>query len=140
MTREEMSRKFRQYRGLRLECERLRERLKEKRQEIYSVRVAVSDCAGIRSGDISDKVERAVELIDSLTHFYAEKIARMEGEEREIAEWISRISDSENRSILFMHYIECRTLEEIGEKLFLSERTVWNRRNAALDELCKLAG
>ena len=140
MTREEMIRKFRQYKGLRLECERLRERLREKKQEIYTIRAAVSDCVGIRSGTVADEVERAVELIDSLTHFYTEKLARMEAEEREIAAWIERVADSENRSILFMHYIECMTLEDIGEKMFMTERTVWNRRNAALDELCRLAG
>ncbi len=136
MTRNELTLKLRSYKRLRLECERLRGRISEKRQEMYSLRSAVSGCAGIRSGAISDKVERAVEMTDSLVHFYTERITQYESDEREIAGLISMVSDSGDRSILFMHYIEGRSLEEIAQLMFLSERSIWNHRNAALDEIC----
>lgn len=137
MNRQEMICRLRQYRSLHVECQRLRQRIKDKRDCMYDVRAVAMKCTNIRSGDISDRVERVVEMVDEAVDYYVRKLAEAEAAERGIAGLIDSISDSEERAVLFMHYIEGRTLSDIGQELYLSERTIWSRHNAAIEKLCR---
>ena len=136
MERQEIIRILKQYRSLHVECERIRRRIIEKRDGMYDVQSVVMGGANVRSGDIADKVEQAVESMNCLVEHYTSRIIEASDAESRIAEMIDSISDSEERAVLFMHYIEGKTFAEISEKIFLSERTVWYRHNSAVNRLC----
>ena len=139
MNRQEIIKMFKQYRGLRLECQRLHKRISDKRNDIYDVKAVVMSGANVRSGDIADRVERVVEMLNDLADFYIRKVEEAEQSEREIVEMIDRLSDSEERGVLVLHYVEGKTFLEIGDDMHLSERTVWYRHNCAIGKLCDQA-
>lgn len=136
MNRQEIIRILKQYSGLHLECQQLRKRITDKRNDIYDVRAVVMNGASVRSGNIANRVERVVEMMNDLADFYTRKVEETEESERRITELIDRISDSEERMVLFLHYVEGKTFLEIGDALHLSERTVWNRHSCAIGRLC----
>ena len=117
-------------------CQQLRKRITDKRNDIYDVRAVVMNGASVRSGNIANRVERVVEMMNDLADFYTRKVEETEESERRITELIDRISDSEERMVLFLHYVEGKTFLEIGDALHLSERTVWNRHSCAIGRLC----
>ena len=135
-TREKIIHTLKQYRPIHLECERLRLRIIDKRGDMYSIRAVCTSSAAVKSGSISDRVESVVEAMDSMIHYYADKMAAAESAEKDIMGLINQITDSEKRNVLFMHYIEGKTFFEISEIMIYSERSIWNRHNAALEELC----
>ena len=132
MTPKETVQTLRQYRTLHLECEQLRQRIIDKRHEMYDIQAVVSDSAKVRSGAIADRVESVVEAMDSMTHYYAAKLEERETAEHRIIEMIEQLSDTEERSVLFLHYIEGKSFLDVSELMFLSERTIWNRHNSAV--------
>lgn len=136
MTRQEMIDQLKQYRPVHQECERLRKRIADKRTDMYGIRSAVTGASCVKSNAVSDSVERVVEAMDSMVHYYTEKVAQAEAVERKTVQLIDCISDSEKRCVLFMHYIEGKTFFEISEEMCYSERSIWNRHNAAIEELC----
>lgn len=138
MDRQEIIQTLKQYRGLRLECERLCKRITTKKNDMYDIKACVMSAANVRTGEMADRVERVVEMMDSMVDYYSRKMEECEKSERQIAEMIDRISDSEERGVLFLHYIEGKTFMEIGEEMYLSERTIWYRHNNAINKLCAL--
>ena len=139
MNRQEMIETLKQYKGLHAECRRLRERIDETRAGMYDIQAVAMRGANVRSGDIADRVERAVEMLNSAVDYYVRKLIETEEAERRITELIDSLSNSEERDVLFMHYIEFKSFSEIGRIIYLSERTVWCRHNAAISALCGAA-
>lgn len=140
MTREELTAKLRRYRGIHTECERLRERIAEKKDEMYHLQATVARASAVHSGAVSDRVERVIEQIDGMVDHYTCKVEEAQQEEADIIRTIELIRDSDSRTILFLRYIEGKTAEEISELLPYSVRSIWYRHNAALDLILSFVG
>ena len=132
--------KLKEYRSLHAECDRLRRRISDKRRSMYDIHAFVTDSVHVRSGEIADRVERVVEMMENTVDYYTRKIEEAERSEQSIVEFIDRISDSEERAVLFLHYIEGKTFMEIGDVLYISERTVCCRHKSAIEKLCGADG
>lgn len=136
MDKQDIIRMLKQYRGLHLEALRLRQRILDKRNSLYDIQAVAINGANVRSGEIADRVERVIEMLNSEIDYYTRKMEEAETAERRIAEMIGGIGDSEERGVLFMHYVEGMTFLEIGEGMHLSERSIWYRHKCAIDRLC----
>lgn len=136
MNKQEIIQTLKQYRSLHAECSRLRRRITDKRDSMYDIRSVVTDHVNVKSGEISDRVERVVEMMESAVDFYTRRLEESEASECHIMELIDSLGDCEERTVLFMHYIEGKTFLEIGDILFMSERTVCTRHKSAIEKLC----
>ena len=139
MNRQEIISTMKKYSGLHLECQRLRKRILDKQKDIYDVKAVVMSGASVRSGDIADRVEHVVEMMNDMADYYSRKVEEAEEAERQITEMIDSISDSEERMVLFLHYIEGKTFLLFFDDIHLSERTVWYRHSCAIGRLCDSA-
>lgn len=137
MTRSEARDILRQYRKSRAECEALRRRIESKKNDILYIRGLCSERTPVRSGTVSDRVEAVIEMIDGMIGCYLRKCEETEAIEAGIASIIDRVSHPEGRAVLMLHYIDGYTFEEIAPMVCLSERSVWNRHNSAIDEICR---
>ena len=95
--------------------------------------VTGGSCA--RSSDISDKVERVIELMDGLIHHYADMITEREQQEQRVLDMLACVEAPKHRSVLFCLYIEGVPFEEIPDRLFISERSVWNYADKAIAQI-----
>lgn len=136
MDKQEIIRTLKRYRCLHAECDRLRRRIIDKRDGMYDIHAVVTNSVNVKSGEIADRVERVVEMMESAVNFYTRRLEEAEQSEHRILELIDRIGDSEERTVILMHYIEGKTFLDIGEALYISERTVCNRHRAAIEKLC----
>ena len=51
---------------------------------------------------------------------------------------INRLPDSAERSVLSLYYVDCLTMQEIADKLFYVENTVWKKHARALQHLADI--
>ena len=65
---------LKQYRGLHLESLRLRQRILDKRDSLYDVQAVAINGANVRSGEIADRVERVIEMLNSEIDYYTRKM------------------------------------------------------------------
>ncbi|MBQ9902136.1 MAG: sigma-70 family RNA polymerase sigma factor [Clostridia bacterium] len=136
MNKQEVIQTLKKYRSLHAECDRLRQRIVEKRHSMYDIRAVVTNSVNVKSGEIADRVERVVEMMESAVGFYTYKLEQAEESERRILELLEKITDNEERNVIFMHYIEGKTFLEISDVLYMSERTVCTRHKTAIEGLC----
>ncbi len=135
MTTDEVKERLRAYRRIRNECEGLKNRIERKRSDMHYLQAVVSDSTS-RGRGVSDSVERAVEKIDGLIRYYAERVAECEEAEQTVLEIIGCVDDPDGRSILFLRYIEGERFEDIADALHISNGTMWSRYNTALKNIC----
>ena len=136
MNKQEIIQTLKQYRSLHAECVRLRRRITDKRDSMYDIHSVVTSSVNVKSGEISDRVGHVVEMMENAVAFYARRMEEAEESERRIMELIDSLGDSEERTVLFMHYIEGKTFLQIGDVLYMSERTVCCRHKSAVEKLC----
>lgn len=137
MTKDELKMLLKNYAVLRDDCIRLRRTVEEKKKDILFLRGVVTDGQFVRGGDVSDGVERAVELIDGLIGLYTERIIQLEETQRQVLTLLDAVEDAIGRRILHAHYIEGVKFADIPNMLCISERSVWNYYSKALDEICR---
>ena len=94
---------------------------------------------GGRIYQLAEEKIMSVEMMNDMADYYSRKVEEAEEAERQITEMIDSISDSEERMVLFLHYIEGKTFLEISDDIHLSERTVWYRHSCAIGRLCDSA-
>ena len=134
MTPEQVKQQLGQYRKIRDECERLRRRMEEKKKDMMHLQAVVAD-GMTRSSNVSDSVERAIEQIDALIGYYAQRVVLRESAEREVLKMIESVDEPDGRSILFLRYVEGRRFEEIESELNISENTRKRRYKEAIEKL-----
>ena len=134
MTPEQVKQQLGQYRKIRDECERLRRRMEEKKKDMMHLQAVVAD-GMTRSSNVSDSVERAIEQIDALIGYYAQRVVLRESAEREVLKMIESVDEPDGRSILFLRYVEGKRFEEIELELHISEKTRKRRYNKAIEKL-----
>ena len=131
MTPEQVKQQLGQYRKIRDECERLRRRIEEKKKDMLHLQAVVAD-GMTRSSNVSDSVERAIEQIDALIGYYAQRVVLRESAEREVLKMIESAGEPDGRSILFLRYVEGKRFEDIADELHISIATMWRYYNEAI--------
>lgn len=134
MTKDEVKQQLRQYRKIRDECASLRRRIEGKRADMQYLK-AVLNNGSVRSSDISDSVERAIELMDGLIRQYASILYRREEAEIQTLALIEQVDEPDGRSILFLRYIEGKRFEDIADELHISVRNMWRLYSDAIEKL-----
>jgi DNA-directed RNA polymerase specialized sigma subunit len=112
------------------------ERLYELRLEMtgvqaisYSEKVQTS-CSGDKIGDVVAKVIDTECEVDSLIDIMAE-------EKQRIANQISLLSNTRHKEVLYLKYIELRSISEIAEMLEITVRGVKKAHRKALEDFGK---
>ena len=127
MTKDEIKQQFKRCATLHEECGTIRRRIEDKREDMHYLRAVVTSGTYSRSSNISDKVEHVIELMDGLIHHYAEMLAEREQAEQRVLDMLRYVQKPE--------YIEKMPPEEISQRLHISERSVWNYVNAAMEQI-----
>ncbi len=135
MTKDEVKQQFKHYTVLCRECEGIRRKIQDKREDMHYLQSVVTGGSCARGSDISDKVERVIELMDGLIHHYTDMIMEREQQEQLVMDMLACVDTPEYRNVLFCLYIEKVPLKEIPDRLFISERSIWNYANAAIEQI-----
>lgn len=122
MTVEEVKARLRRYNDLRHECRRLARRIQSKRRDMEGLRAVKTDAL---PGGKGNSLESAVERIDALERRYRDKLLIRDAARLSAEALIALAQDETGRDILELHYIDGVRFEDIPEKLFISERTMW---------------
>ena len=125
-----------QYLRQKTECEYLYEKIRSKREDMQTLKAVTADSVARHGNEVSDYVEKAIEQIDGLITYYAKMVVQREESERQVLSMIERISDSDAYLVIYLHYIQGVSFEEIPQRLLISQRSMWNRYRNALDFLC----
>lgn len=139
MTKDELKALLKEYAALREDCVRLRRTVEEKRADMLFLRGVVTDGQFVHGSDVSDRVERAVELMDGLIRFYTDKIIEREARQQRLLTLLELTDNPIGHRILYAHYIEGVKFSDIPDMLCMSERSVWNYYSKALDDICRNA-
>ena len=135
MTKDEVKQQLKQYTQLCHECEGIRHKIEEKREDMHYLQAVVTGGRYARGSDISDKVERVIELMDGLIHHYADRLLQREQQEKRVLDMLACVENPRHRDVLFCLYIERIPFEEIPDRLFISERSIWYYANAAIEQI-----
>lgn len=135
MTKDEVKQQFKHYAALCRECEAFRRKIEDKREDMHYLQAVVTSGSCARGHDISDKVERVIELMDGLIHHYTDMIMEREQQEQRVMDMLACVDTPEHRNVLFCLYIEKVPFEEIPDRLFISERSIWNYANKAIEQI-----
>ena len=118
MTYKELS----QYRGL---IKRI-EQLEAQKEEI--AQLSASMINGLPRGKrISDPTYQAYLRADKLDELVMEERIRAVAELERLTEYIASVEDVEMQNILTARFVEGKTYEEIGEKLYMHQSTVYKK-------------
>lgn len=137
MTPEQVKQQLGRYRKIRDECERLRRRMEEKKKDMLHLQAVVAD-GMTRSSNVSDSVERAIEQIDALIGYYAQRVVLRESAEREVLKMIESVDEPDGRSILFLRYVEGKRFEDIADELHIANGTMWKYYKVALKKCSEM--
>lgn len=84
---------------------------------------------------VSDKIGNAVAIIDSIDQKIADKMTELREEKERIEHAISCVQDVRLQTILRYKYINGMTLEQIAEKMDMSERHIIRMHISALEKI-----
>lgn len=122
MTVNEVKERLRQYRRMCRECRSLERQIKCKRRDMENLRAVKSDAL---PGGRENSLESAVERIDALERRYNDKRLVRDAARMSVEALIAQVEDEAGRDILELHYLDGVRFEDIPEKLYVSERTMW---------------
>ena len=128
--------RLREYRRLKRDCERLRHKIQDKRQDMNYIKAVVTDGVAVNNGDIANHVERAIELMDGLICRYTALICEREQAEHRLLDLLQTVKNEDGRRVLYLRYMEDKEFMDIAEELHLSERTLFYRSKQAIDDIC----
>ncbi|MEG1965618.1 MAG: DUF1492 domain-containing protein [Oscillospiraceae bacterium] len=89
----------------------------------------------ISGGSREDKIQTAVEMIDSLRDEIKEQIQNLILEKQKLDNAINSVEDNTLQLLLEYRYIDGLKFENIAEKMSYSWRWILNLHGKALDEL-----
>lgn len=129
MTIFEVKERLRAYRRACRRCEELEKQIARRRADMRTLRAVRTDSL---PGGKGNSMEAAIEKIDGM-----ERRLRSEQSERDAAladvrALIGKVTDEEGMAILSLRYIDGVRFEDIPERLFISERSMWRRYNAVI--------
>lgn len=119
------------------ECARLSRRIRDKREDMRYLKAVVSDGTARHGSEITDNVERAVELMDGLVNYYTALVVQREIAERRVLELLRHVPGNDAHKVMYLHYIEGLRFDEIPREMNLSVRTVFARHKQGLDAICQ---
>ena len=126
------------YLALRGECAGMCRRIQEKRKEADWLRRLLEESPARYNADVLAQAESAVTQIEAMINHYAELVKKREYEERRVIDMLEKTTNDIGRRILYLHYIEGMSFNDIPEELIISDRNMWYKYKAAIDELCDL--
>lgn len=126
------------YLTLRGSCANMRERIEDKRKEINWLRSLLEENYAGRRAEVCVQAERAAALIGGMIKYYTESVSKREKAERRVIDMLEKIEDDMGRQILYLHYIEGRSFNDIPDDLNMSSRNMWYKYKAAIEQLCAL--
>lgn len=124
-----------EYRQRREECERIRARIRQKHADITDLKETVLYHIMRHDKTIVRRVELVIETMNEMTAYYGELLEKREKAERRVMDMLEKVQNGEGRKILYLHYIEGVPFKEVSVQMGMSDRTMWSRHKAALEEL-----
>lgn len=135
MTQDEIRRELRRYLDIHAECERTRERIKEKQKDINDLRKIAFECIVKHDLTIIEQVNQAVEAINELLEHYCQSVVKREAAERSVLQWIDMVDEPSWRRLLFLRFIEGKSEYDVAEELYISTRTLWKWYKKAIEQI-----
>lgn len=119
---------------------KIKKRIERKSEEIAEWENIAMKCTSSLSQQISggsreDKIQTAVEMIDSLRDEIKEQIQNLILEKQKLDNAINSVEDNTLQLLLEYRYIDGLKFENIAEKMSYSWRWILNLHGKALDEL-----
>ena len=136
MTEQEVKIILNRYMTIRRKKLSLQRRIAEKSKDITYLRGMITDRVPVSRSGVSNPVEAAVEAVDTMIHLYLRMVKECENAEKEALDLIGLLDEDGPKHAMFLRYIEGLSLEETAEKMYVSDRTVWNWCKRALCQIC----
>ena len=129
MTTYEVKERLREYRRACRRCGELEQRIARKRSDMRALRAVRTDS---QPGGSGNSLEAAIEKIDGLERRLVSEQTGRDAALADVRVLIGKVTDEEGRAILSLRCIDGVRFEDIPERLFISERSMWRRYNAAI--------
>ena len=136
--RETIKARLGKYRMLCEECDYMRKRIESNRREMDWIKEVLTKIPAGIGTDAIRQAEIAMELIDGMISYYSKLTAQREAEERRVLDMLSGLKHETGSKILYLHFIEGHSFNDIPDELYIADRTMWYKYKAAIDELCAL--
>lgn len=129
MTVFEIKERLRTYRKACRRCEELEKQIARRRADMLTLRAVRSDSL---PGGKGNSMEAAIEKIDALERRLVAEQSGRDAALSDVSALIGKVTDEEGKAILSLRYIDGVRFEDIPERLFISERSMWRRYNAVI--------
>ena len=132
MTTYEVKERLREYRRACRRCGELEQRIARKRSDMRALRAVRTDS---QPGGSENSLEAAIEKIDGLERRLVSEQSGRDAALADVRALIGKVTDEEGRAILSLRYIDGVRFEDIPERLFISERSMWRRYYNAISSI-----
>ena len=129
MTVFEIKERLWEYRRACRRCGELERQIARRRADMHTLRAVRSDSL---PGGKGNSMEAAIERIDELERRLVSEQSGRDAALADVRVLIGKVTDEEGRAILSLRCINGVRFEDIPERLFISERSMWRRYNAAI--------
>lgn len=132
MTVFEIKERLRAYRRVCRRCEELEKQIARRRADMRTLRAVRTDSL---PGGKGNSMEAAIEKIDGLERRLMDEQAGRDAALSDVSALIGEADSDDGKAILSLRYIDGVRFEDIPERLFISERSMWRRYNEAIKKI-----
>lgn len=132
MTVFEIKERLRAYRKACRRCGELEKQIARRRSDMRVLRAVRTDSL---PGGKGNSMEAAIEKIDGLERRLRDEQSERDAALSDVSALIGEADSDDGKAILSLRYIDGVRFEDIPERLFISERSMWRRYNEAIKKI-----
>lgn len=132
MTIFEVKERLREYRRACRRCGELEKQIARRRSDMRVLRAVRTDSL---PGGKGNSMEAAIEKIDGMERRLRSEQSERDAALSDVSALIGEADSDDGKAILSLRYIDGVRFEDIPERLFISERSMWRRYNEAIKKI-----